>query len=248
MSDVLPEAQPMSVVAGDVGVLVLHGFTGNPSSMRPIADALVAAGYSVEMPRLPGHGTTVAEMKTTAFADWSAEAERALVELQGHTTSQVVVGLSMGGTLSLWLAARHPELAGVALVNPAVVHNAEVEALVQSTVESGVDEFPAIGSDIALEGAAESSYAATPLAPLLTLFAAQRDLMGLVSGIKMPLLLMNSPQDHVVPPTDSGWLAENFGGAVERVTLERSFHVATLDHDGPLIIERIADFVSSVTS
>jgi carboxylesterase len=246
MPDVLPEAQPLSVIGSDVGVLVLHGFTGNPMSMRPIADAMAAAGYSVEMPRLPGHGTTVEDMKTTTFGDWSGEAERALVELQGHSTSQVVVGLSMGGTLTLWLAARHPELAGIACVNPAAVCNEDLVGLVQSTVDGGVDEFPAIGSDVALDGVVESSYAATPLVPLLSMLGALRDLMPQIASVKVPLLLMNSPQDHVVPPGDSDWLADNIGGPVERVTLDRSFHVATIDHDGPLIIERIHQFVSKL--
>jgi carboxylesterase len=188
----------------------------------------------------------VEDMKATSFADWSDEAERALRELQRHTTSQVVVGLSMGGTLTLWLASRHAELAGIVCVNPAV-YSEDLDVLVRSTVDGGVDEFPAIGSDVAMEGVVESSYDATPLVPLLSMLAAVRDLMPKIASIQVPLLLLNSPQDHVVPSTDSDWLAANYGGSVDRVTLERSYHVATIDHDGPLIIERIQQFVSTVT-
>jgi carboxylesterase len=247
-TNVLPEAEPMSVEGNSVGVLVVHGFTGNPSSMRPIAEACAAAGYSVEMPRLPGHGTTVADMKTTGWADWSGEAERALTALAARTSKQVVVGLSMGGTLTVWLATRHPELAAVVTVNPAVVCNDDLMALVQTTVDGGTDEFPSIGSDIAAEGVSESSYAATPLVPLLSMLTAAKELMPNVGTASMPMLLMTSPQDHVVPPTDSDWLAEHWGGSVERVTLERSFHVATLDHDGPLIIERVLAHIATHTS
>ena len=55
----LPGAEPWSAAGGPAGALCLHGFTGNPSSMRGLAEAFAAAGFSVELPRLPGHGTTV---------------------------------------------------------------------------------------------------------------------------------------------------------------------------------------------
>ena len=72
---VLPEAQPWSHDGGRVGALCIHGFTGNPSAMRPVAEAFAAAGYSVELPRLPGHGTTVEDMITTGWSDWTAEGQ-----------------------------------------------------------------------------------------------------------------------------------------------------------------------------
>ena len=81
---ILPGAESWSHVGGPVGVLCLHGFTGNPTAVRPLADAFAAAGYSVELPRLPGHGTTIEDMQTTGFADWSAEAEAALQRLAGR--------------------------------------------------------------------------------------------------------------------------------------------------------------------
>ena len=71
MTEILPGAEPWSAEGGPTGVLVLHGFTGNPSSMRGLAEAMAAAGHSVELPRLPGHGTTVDDMLTTSWADWA---------------------------------------------------------------------------------------------------------------------------------------------------------------------------------
>ena len=62
---------------GDVGVLVLHGFTGNPGSMRGLAEACAAAGFHVELPQLAGHGTAIEDMIPTRWADWSGDAEKA---------------------------------------------------------------------------------------------------------------------------------------------------------------------------
>ena len=72
---IVPGAEPASFTGGPHGILVLHGFTGDPSSMRPLAESLAAAGYTVELPRLPGHGTAMEDMLPTRWADWSGAAE-----------------------------------------------------------------------------------------------------------------------------------------------------------------------------
>ena len=110
--------EPLSVNGGPVGVLVLHGFTGSPFSMRPLAERFADAGFSVEMPLLPGHGTAVEDMIPTRFEDWSGGAEAAFQSLAARTEKVFVVGLSMGGTLTCWLAEKHPTIAGIVLVNP----------------------------------------------------------------------------------------------------------------------------------
>src|ERR1022692_1941288 len=111
----IPGAQPWSHRGGSHGVLVLHGFTGNPQSMRPLAEAAAAAGFTVEMPLLPGHGTAIEDMVPTRFEDWSLAAESAYHDMAARCDKVIVSGLSMGGTLACWLAVRHPEIAGIGL-------------------------------------------------------------------------------------------------------------------------------------
>src|SRR3974390_720897 len=123
---VLPGAEPMSVVGGSDGALVLHGFTGNPFSVRGIAEQLVVAGLTVELPLLPGHGTSVEDMLPTRWEDWSSAGDAASVDLAAPCDRVVVVGLSMGGTLACWLAQRHQEISGLVLVNPLVTADEEV--------------------------------------------------------------------------------------------------------------------------
>lgn len=228
-------------------MLVLHGFTGNPSSIRGLAEAFAAAGHSVEMPLLPGHGTSVEDMLHTSWADWSGAAEAALARLAGRTTTQFVAGLSMGGSITCWLAIHHPELAGIICINPAVAPTDDMRGLVTMMVEAGDTVMPGIGSDIADPEVTESAYAETPLAPLLSLFEASAELGPELGRISQPLLLFTSPGDHVVPPTDSDLLAAAVSGPVERVSCERSYHVATQDHDKDLIIERSLEFVDRIT-
>ncbi len=238
------------VGSGTAGALVLHGFTGNPSSMRGVADAFAAAGFHVEMPRLPGHGTVVEEMLPTRWADWLGEAEAALARLRERADRVVVAGLSMGGTLTLTLGANHPDLAGLICVNPAAQPQPdEVVAMVTDFIDQGMEAMPGIGSDIADPDTKENAYESTPLRALLSL--AQDGLAPLAQRypqMQIPLLLMTSPQDHVVDPTQSGFLAASYGGPVERISLERSYHVATQDYDKDLIVESAVEFARRVTA
>ena len=246
---VLPEAEPMSHVGTtNVGVLVIHGFTGNPSSMRGIAEAVAALGHHVEMPRLPGHGTTIEEMVTTRWADWSGEVRSAHARLAERVDEIVAVGLSMGGSLTLWSGFELSKIVGLVCVNPATTPQADpVLDMIQEMVDDGTEIAPAIGGDIADPDVQESSYDGAPLRPLLSFMReGLAPMTDRYSELTMPLLLVTSRQDHVVEPANSEHLAVNYGGDVEHVWLERSYHVATQDYDAADIERRMCEFVARV--
>jgi carboxylesterase len=246
---VLPDGEAFSALGGPHGALVLHGFTGCPQSMRGLAQAFAGAGFAVELPRLPGHGTAIEDMLETSWADWSAAAEAAYGDLAGRCDKVVVSGLSMGGTLTLWLAERHPEIAGIVLVNPAAEPPADsFREMLQGILDSGNPTMPAVGNDIADPSGTELAYDSTPVAPLLSMFGAVSEIAAGLGEVECPVLLMNSPQDHVVPPASSELIAESVSGPLERVTLERSYHVATLDYDKHEIERRAVEFAQKVTA
>ena len=244
---VVPGAEPYSATGDTRGALVLHGFTGNPQSMRGLALALADAGLTVELPLLPGHGTDVSDMIPTRWKDWCRVAEDAYTELAARSDAVAVVGLSMGGTLAVWLAEHHPDVAALSLVNPMVTPpGADVTDLLESMVESGDEVAPGIGSDIALEGSVEAAYAETPLRAALSLFEGVAEVEALLDSVTCPVLLFTSTQDHVVDPASSDVLASTVKGPVERVVLERSYHVATLDYDKDEIEARTVEFLGGV--
>ena len=196
----IPGAEPFSHKGeGDVGALVLHGFTGNPGSMRELANACAAAGFHVELPQLAGHGTAVEDMIPTRWSDWTASVESAYSALSARASRIVVLGLSMGGSLTLWTGLQHPEVRGLVCVNPAV-QPAPAEMLegLKALIDSGQEVMDGIGSDIADPSTHETAYPGTPLAALHSF-----QLDGLVplsqkyGTLKMPLLLFTSVQDHV---------------------------------------------------
>lgn len=249
---VISGCEPWSHIAAAAdapGALIIHGFTGAPASMRSLAEAFAAAGFHVELPRLPGHGTSLADMKSTSWADWIGEAEAAYQRVAARSNKIVVAGLSMGGALTLRLGADHPEIAGLVCVNPATQPSPDLVAAVSAMIDSGTDEIPGIGNDIADPDETEVAYTMVPLRPLLSFFVdGLTPLVDTYPTSLPPLLLMNSPQDHVVEPAQAEFLAGAYGATVERVMLERSFHVATQDYDREMIEERAVQFARRVTS
>jgi carboxylesterase len=247
-SPVLPGAEPFSADGGPAGALVLHGFTGNPYSMRPVAVRLADAGFTVELPLLPGHGTAIEDLVPMRWNDWASAVDAAYRALAARCDSVALVGLSMGGTLACWLAERYTEVVGVALVNPFVEPpNDDLAVAVRDLYASGTEIAPGIGSDIADPQAKELSYDGAPLAALLSLFEGVEEVALHLDEIRCPVLLLSSRQDHVVAPSNGDLLVASVSGPCERVWLERSYHVATLDYDRQEVEDRIEDFVRSVS-
>jgi carboxylesterase len=245
---ILPGAEPWSAAGGPHGALVLHGFTGCPQSMRGLAEAFAAAGFAVELPRLPGHGTDVDDMVTTSWSDWSRAADAAYVDLASRCDRVVVAGLSMGATLTAWLATRHPEIAGIVTINGAF---GPIEESMRSGLlaarDSGLDRVPGPGGDIADPGRHEVAYGHAPVEGMLSLLDALDALDAELPRIAMPSLVITSRQDHVVPPASSEHFLERVGGPVEHVWLEASYHVATLDYDAAEIERRAVAFAQRTT-
>jgi carboxylesterase len=249
---VLPGAEPWSSPGGGPhGALVLHGFTGNPRSVRPVAEALADAGFAVELPRLPGHGTHLEDLLHTRLGDWRAEAERCLGVLRNrlpHDGRIVVVGLSMGGVLTVMLGLAHDDLAGLVCINTPVELPPDMAPAIEAMLESGQETMDSIGGDIADPEADEQSYDATPLRPLLSLLEAESDIRPRLGEIRVPVLIITSRQDHVVPPSNSDMLAAALSGPVERLWLEHSYHVAPIDLDRRLVADTVVDFARRVTA
>jgi carboxylesterase len=238
-------AEPFHADGGPVGVLLCHGFTGTPQSMRPWADHLAAQGYTVSLPRLPGHGTHWRDANATSWMDWYAEVERAHTDLAGRCAAVFVCGLSMGGTLALRLAQeRGDAVAGLVLVNPSVATQRFDAKYIVPVLGRVLPAWKGIGSDIKKPGMVETAYAMLPLKALLSLRELWAAVRADLPRVRQPLLLFRSRVDHVVEPVSSRIVLGGVSSTdtTERV-LENSYHVATLDNDAPEIFTRSAEWI-----
>jgi carboxylesterase len=234
-----------------IGVLVLHGFTGSPVSMRPLAELLAKRGFAVEMPLLPGHGTRPRDLLPFRYSDWRAEAATALGRLRARTEQVVAVGLSMGGTLVLDLASTE-QLAGAVTINAQILDRGGVVVKLAPLIEKLVPMAPAsaaglIKNDIK-KGGNEDAYDWVAAAAGNSLVRALPQVRARLGQLTCPLLVIYARDDHSVPPDNSKALPGLVGSkSVTVLELTESYHVATLDNDLPLIDERVAAFAESVT-
>ncbi|MCW2524996.1 MAG: hypothetical protein JWO63_3331 [Frankiales bacterium] len=248
----LPHAQPFLSdgvgSAARVGVLLSHGFTGTPQSMRGWAEQVAAQGYAVRLPRLPGHGTRWQDMNDTRWPDWYGEIRRAYDELAQRCDVVFAGGLSMGGTLVTKLAedlSGEPasKLAGLILVN-AAYGTQRRDAVFARYVSWLVTSRPGIGSDVKKARTAEEGYERTPLKAFVSLQDLWKVVVPELGKITVPILYFHSTEDHVVDPLSARLLhAGATSTTVTEVPLTDSYHVATVDNDADAIFAGSIEFI-----
>ncbi|HEY8475215.1 MAG TPA: alpha/beta fold hydrolase [Natronosporangium sp.] len=244
----MPGAEPYYHEGGKVGVLLCHGFTGTPQSLRPWAEFLARAGLTVSLPRLPGHGTTWQEMSHTGWEDWYGELEHAFGELRGRCPDTFVMGLSLGGSMALRLAEVHGDaVRGVVAVNPSIVNDVPLLRLAP-LLKWVIRSVPGVANDIKKEGVTELAYDRTPVRAAATLPRLWSLVQSELHKVTQPVLVYHSPQDHVVKPASVRLLRERLGDNLTVVELPDSYHVATLDNDAETIFQGSLEFITAHAS
>jgi carboxylesterase len=231
-----------------IGILFVHGFTGSPSSMRPWAEFFSARGYTVRVPRLPGHGTRWEDLNKVNWQEWPDRAVVELNELTKTCEKVFIFGLSMGGGTSLYIAAHHGEkLVGIVLVNP-MIHIPGLKVKFSPIIARFRTHLPSVGNDIKRPNVSEFAYDALPTKGLLQLrklLKSSRSTLGLV---KTPLLLFHSTEDHVLPVSNTEIIMAEIGSEKkQRIELVNSYHVATVDYDSDFIFENSLMFVRDLS-
>ena len=236
------DTAPFAADGGPVGVLVLHGFTGSPRTVRPWAEHLAAAGLTVRAPLLPGHGGTWQGLAKTGWTDWYASAEQAFTELAAVCDQVFVAGISMGGCLSLRLAETQGDrVNGLVLVNPSLAGDSPLIPFTP-VLKYLVRSIPSIGGDIKKPDTQEGAAKRTPVASVATLPGMWRTTVAELASVTQPVLVYHSTEDHVVGPRSMKVLTAALP-SVEVRPLANSYHVATLDNDAPEIFDGTLAFV-----
>jgi carboxylesterase len=239
-----------------LGCLLVHGFTGTPDEMRPLAGALVARGFPVRAVRLAGHGTTVEELATTRWTDWFASVEEGLARLRADTPQVAIAGMSLGALLALHAAVTHPDDVAALVLCGTPLHLgdprtrwlpalARVPWLARRWATIPKTDGPDIADPIAR--AASPSYRTMPLSGVLELLRCQRVVRAELGRVMQPALLLQGRHDHSVPLANLELLRTRIASRqVEVHVLERSWHVVTVDYDRNEVGRLAADFLDRV--
>ena len=246
MSDV---HAPVDHAGGAHGVICVHGFTSSPQSVRPLAEALVARGYSVHTPLLPGHATSVEDLDVTPRSQWIAAVEAAFDRMRARCDQVAVIGQSLGGLLAMELASRRPDVTAVAsLAAPLWLEGLAAKAA-RATAPGAwlarVGRLPKLGGADVLDAdakRADASYRWIPTRALAQLTALMPEVQAALPRLRAPLLVLHGVHDHTAPVGSAARIQALVPHAEVRL-LERSYHLLAVDVERVHVAQAVGDFL-----
>lgn len=227
------------------GVLLIHGYTGTPAELRPLGDHLNALGYTVLGVRLPGHGTSVQDLETTTADDWFAEAAKGMELLKAEFGEKVfVAGLSMGGLLTIRVAAKYQPKAAAIMSAPIFLPDKRVPFF--WLFKYFIKELPKSKKNYHEMMKYNLSYSTMPTKPLGSLLAMMKNCKNNVLGqIKCPAIVLQSTVEHTVVPKSAQYIYDHLGSepdAKKLIWLHQSGHIISLDMEREQAFAEIAEF------
>jgi carboxylesterase len=240
------DLNPFFFKSGPTGCLLIHGFSGSPPEMRLMGEYLAGKGLTVRGVRLAGHGTSPEDMATTTWRDWVASAEAGLRELEACCDRVFVAGLSMGGLITLQLAAQHSPAGIIVMAAPAYITDWRFRflPLAQHFIRWVT---PNIESDLTDPEAERRifSYQVLPVRCIVSL----RQLMRLVRQellqVRVPALVMQGENDHHVPADSARIVFEELGTAEKEIVWwPNSGHCITVDSEREAVWARAYEFIA----
>ena len=233
---------------GPAGCLLIHGFTGSPLEMLLLGEYLHAQGLTVSAPLLPGHGTVPRDLNRVRWQDWVVTAEGAFLELRARCRVVFVAGLSMGALLTLHLAAKYPDLGGIALYSPAL-RLAQKGLFLLPLGRYLIRQWPA--------GRPEDTDLTDPEAPgrlwhyntfpttgANELLKLRRVVRGEIKRVRVPAIIFYATLDTMIAPNSARLTFDKLGSQdKELVTLHNSGHCLTVDTEREAVFARTHGFI-----
>jgi carboxylesterase len=256
------DKSPVHVAGDQRAVLCLHGITGTPWEVRPLAETFGRLGCTVEAPMLAGHGGSLSDLARSTWQDWLASAEAALARLEAQVAAGpapappvAIAGFSMGGLLALRLARLYPERVSALAVMCAPLRLRPFQVMgIRAVGRLPIDyarrpraAVPKLfGSDVSdpIMRAENPGLRAFPIAALGNLLDLMDTVRADLPSVRQPTLVVHGRQDHTVPMDDSLELTGSLGSdVIERLWLERSFHIVAQDVERATVLEAVPRFI-----
>jgi carboxylesterase len=258
-------AAPFALGDGPDACLLLHGLTGSPGEVRPLGEALAAAGIRAVAPLLPGHGTRPADLAGVTRQDLLAAATAELAALKGSRRI-FLGGLSAGSLLALQLAGRAPaaggpSIAALALLAPAVRFTGSTWAFAEllgwfpgpslvigkggrgivAPIPAPADAPPP--GELPPQMREDGSYTAIPLSWARELRLLSREALDAAPRVHSPALILHGGRDDTAAVSGARLLASRLAGNSIRLRVfPESGHVLPLDRDSPAVCSAVVSF------
>ncbi len=252
MPKYLPDAEPFFFDGNSIGCLLIHGFGGTPYEMRGLGTFLNEQfGYTVLGPALAGHATTIEEMARTNWRDWYSSAEKAYNELAARCDQVFSIGLSLGGVLTLHLAAHKPLAGAVALSSPIYIKHRfafwfssfpilfDLIPFIKGIGQEDDTQDPTIAPVHPGYGRTSTRCARSLILHLLPQVRAD------LPTIKTPVLLLQARGDRTIPPESISLIYKELGSPDKQMTwIDKGGHLSLEDYGKEQAFKLIADFIT----
>ncbi len=251
------------------GVLLIHGLTGAPAEMKPLAKRLARRGFEVSAPLLAGHGVDEATLLRTTWRDWLDGLCEAYDAFAAEVDTVHVAGICVGGALGLMLAAERPAIRAAAVYSmtfeydgwnmPRFAVGAPLIQLVANlpgvrrlawaeTHPFGLkDERLRALAERAPEGLIEGAIDRLPLGALYQMYRLGRRLERVGKAISTPTLILHARDDDMSHPRNAYRLQRALGGPTRLQLLEDSYHMIHVDQERDVVAAATASFFGAVS-
>ena len=245
------DPSPFELAGGQVGVLLIHGFTASPTQLRLVGDDLHQRGFTVVAPLLPGHGTTVADLSKQRWQSWAQHVDLALTDLKARCSTVFVAGISLGSLLTLYLAAEHADLKGIILYSPLVKMPGGIALHLVPVIKYLIRELrkaPDFSTDPhALDRLWH--YRSVSLFALHEMIRLRAKVQPLLPRISSPTLIIYSTLDKLIARNSAQYTYDHIDTAAKTlITLHNSGHDVTLDSEWKQVAEQTWQFIRTRTN
>ncbi|HZK44588.1 MAG TPA: alpha/beta fold hydrolase [Syntrophomonadaceae bacterium] len=228
---VYQEAEPFFFSGNNIAILFIHGFTASPSELYLVAKLVhQESGATVSGVLLPGHGSHPQFLNQTTWQDWYKTVEAESEYLLAHYEKVYVVGLSLGGLLSMYLGVNLPEIKGVVSINPPIRLRNPMINVMAPVMQWVKPYFPKPKEkQRKLRKKGRFAYESTPVRAFRSMMELKEETLKALKDIEVPLLLIQSLADESVHPQGTSLIIKKVKTAqIELVELIDSEHVATM--------------------
>jgi carboxylesterase len=238
-------SQPFFLDGGTTGVLAIHGFTGVPGDMHYLAERLNTEGYTVSVPRLPGHGTNAVDFRSTNGNDWLRRCVDAYLDLSYHCEKVYVTGLSMGGVLTLLLATMF-DIDRIALSAPAITTSnsmIRLTPILRWFMTHGAPREAEEYEDPGYRALAPEYWRYDWLAQVASLYKLQKTAQKRLARVRAKTLTIVSEKDSMVPVRAAEIIEKGLGSEVKRrLVLKESGHVVVNGKERESVADAIIEW------
>lgn len=255
MKHIIPTTEPFFFPGSRTGILMVHGFTGTPKEMRLMGEYLhKELNFSVLGVRLSGHATKPEDMIRSSYTDWLASVEDGFAMLSGATDSIILMGLSMGGILSLTSAASLPVIGVVAMStpyklpdDPRLRHIGWISKI--TTYMPKTNDAPDASWFDKQAFKDHISYPQNPVHAIGELNKLLDEMRAALPQIKVPVLLIHShDDDYVIKDSMPRIYADLTTSDKSMVWIEKSGHVITRDAQRMTVFKTAAEFAKRISA